>query len=701
MATVDYGTTGAVLVESRRHMEKIRNIGIMAHIDAGKTTTTERMLYYSGKVYKIGAVDEGTATMDWMEQEQERGITITSASTKCYWRGHGINIIDTPGHVDFTVEVERSLRVLDGALAIFCAVGGVEPQSESVWSRAERYGIPRIAFVNKMDRVGSDFFGTIKKMRERLGANAVAVQLPWGCEEDFKGVIDIVAGEAAVFHAESLGATFDRMEIPEEYVEDAGSARRVLVEALAEVDDPAMEAYVAGRELSTAELKPALRRATIANRIVPVLCGAALRNKGVQPLLDAIVDYLPSPEDVPPIVGVNPRTGKEEERAPSEDEPFAALVFKIMADSYVGKLAFFRVYSGRVKKGQRVYNSTTEKKEKIGRLLEMHSRLSEDKNVSCAGDIMAAVGMKGVLTGHTICDESRPIVLESMQFPEPVISMAIEPRTTADKQALADALGKLAQEDPTFCTFYDNDTSQLIISGMGELHLEILKDRLLREFNVRANVGSPRVSYRETVKGREAAEGRFVRQTGGRGQYGHVVLEVRSLERGEGVKFDSKVGYGDIPREYQDAVREAALSACGGGNLGGYPVVDIGITLLGGSYHEVDSSDVAFKMATMIAFKSAVRKADPVLMEPIMDLEVMTPEEYIGEIISDINGRRGQVREMEHRAAARIVRADVPLSELFGYATAIRSLTKGRASYSMEPSYFEEVPKSIQEKILG
>ena len=701
MVTVDYATTGAVLVESRRDIEMIRNIGIMAHIDAGKTTTTERMLYYSGRVYKIGEVDDGTATMDWMEQEQERGITITSASTSCYWLGHGINIIDTPGHVDFTVEVERSLRVLDSAVAIFCAVGGVEPQSESVWRRADRYNIPRLAFVNKMDRVGADFFGTIRQMRERLGANAVALQIPWGVEGGFKGVIDIVAGEAVIFHDETLGATFDRLPLPEEYREHAEGERRNLVEALAEVDDQVLEAYVEGRDLSAAELKKAIRRSTLANRIVPVLCGAAMKNKGIQPLLDAIVDYLPSPEDVPAIIGVNPKTDEEEERPASDDAPFSALVFKIVTDCYVGKLAFFRVYSGRVKKGQRVFNSSTGKKEKIGRLLEMHANHSEDKEAASAGDIVAAVGMKGVLTGHTICDEASPIVLESMNFPEPVISMAIEPKTKADREALSAALEKLSQEDPTFCRFYDPDTSQLIISGMGELHLEILKDRLLREFNVRANVGNPRVSYRETVKERKKAEGKFIKQTGGRGQYGHVVLDVRGLDRGKGVEFKSEVSNSIIPRDYQEAVREASLSACGSGVLGGYPVVDIGITLVGGSYHEVDSSEVAFKMATMIALKKAMREANPVLIEPIMDMEVTTPEEYIGEIINDISSRRGKVREMEQRASARIFRADVPLSELFGYATAIRSLTKGRASYSMEPSYFAEVPKSIQEKILG
>ena len=696
-----YGEAGAVLVENRRHIERIRNIGIMAHIDAGKTTTTERMLYYSGKVYKIGEVDEGTATMDWMEQEQERGITITSAATSCRWREHGINIIDTPGHVDFTVEVERSLRVLDGALAIFCAVGGVEPQSESVWRRAERYEIPRLAFINKMDRVGADFSGTVTRMRERLGANAVPLQLPWGAEEGFRGVLDIIALEAVAFHEETSGATFDRLPIPEECREDAERQRKALIEALAEVDDRMLEAYVEGRDPSAAEMKDAIRRATIANRIVPVLCGSALKNKGVQPLLDAIVDYLPSPEDVPPVTGVNPRTGDEEKRLPEDDAPFAALVFKIMTDSYVGRLAFFRVYSGTVRKGQRVYNSSTRRKEKIGRLLEMHANHREERESALAGDIMASVGMKGVLTGNTICEESRPIVLETMHFPEPVISMAIEPKTKADRDALNEALEKLSHEDPTFRRFYDADTSQLIISGMGELHLEILKDRLLREFNVRANIGSPRVSYRETAKARERAEGKFVKQTGGRGQYGHVILEIAGLEKGAGIKFDSQVNHAVIPREYQDAVGEAVLSCCQSGVLGGYPVADVAITLVGGSSHEVDSTDVAFKMAAMIAFRAAMRKADPVLTEPVMDLEVTTPDEYIGDIINDISGRRGQIREMEHRASARIVRADVPLSELFGYATAIRSLTKGRASYSMEPSHFEEVPKSIQEKILG
>lgn len=682
-------------------LERTRNIGIMAHIDAGKTTTTERMLYYTGKLYRMGEVDEGTATMDWMELEKKRGITITSASITCIWRDHRINIIDTPGHVDFTVEVERSLRVLDGAIGIFCAVGGVEPQSETVWRQADRYRVPRLAFVNKMDRVGTDFFSCIDAMAERLGANAIPIQLPLGREEAFRGVIDLVKMKAIVFRDETLGADFSEEEIPGELKEEAKHFHSKLIEKLAEVDEGIMAHFIDDRKPSLQEIKNAIRRQTIGGKMVPVLCGAAIKNKGIQPLLDAIVDYLPSPLDVPPIRGENPRSGKDEERLSSDEEPFSALAFKIAADPYVGKLIFFRVYSGHLATGSYAYNSTKDRRERIVRLLEMHANKREEISEVYAGDIVAAVGLKGVTTGDTLCDPKRPIILESMHFPEPVISMAIEPKTKKDQDKLSQALARLSEEDPTFKVSTDQETGQLIISGMGELHLEVLKDRMLREFKVQANVGAPQVAYKETITKLVKSEGRFIKQTGGRGQYGHVWLELGPTASGEGFEFVDNIVGGKIPKEFIPAVKEGVMEAARSGTLAGYPVVDVRVILYDGSYHEVDSSELAFKTAGVMAFNEGMRRAQPTLLEPIMDVEVVTPQEYMGDVVGDLNSRRAKIESMKQRLNDKIVKGYVPLSEMVGYVTALRSLTKGRATYTMEPSHYRKVPKHIAEKLVG
>jgi len=677
-----------------------RNIGIMAHIDAGKTTTTERILYYTGVTYKMGEVHEGTAVMDWMPQEQERGITITSAATTCFWRDHRINIIDTPGHVDFTIEVERSLRVLDGAVALFDAVAGVEPQSETVWRQANKYRVPRIAFINKMDRMGADFAMSVKSMIERLGANPVPVQIPMGSEDAFRGPIDLIEMKAYFFDDETLGAKYVEADIPEEFIPMAREYRERMIEALADFDDEIMERYLAGEELSKEILKSALRRGTIELRITPVLCGSAFKNKGVQQLLDAIVDYLPCPLDIPPVKGIEPGTGKEVVRRASDDEPFSALAFKIMTDPFVGQLTFLRVYSGVLSSGSYVYNANKDIKERIGRLLKMHSNKREDIKEVHAGDIVAAVGLRNTLTGETLCDEDHPIILESMEFPEPVISVAIEPKTKADQEKLSIALNKLAQEDPSFKVSYDEEAGQTIVSGMGELHLEIIVDRLLREFKVGANIGKPQVAYRETIRASASAEGKFIRQTGGRGQYGHVFIEIEPLEQGKKFEFVNKIVGGAIPKEYIPAVEKGILEALENGVLAGYPVVDVKVTLIDGSYHEVDSSEMAFKIAASMAFKNAVQKANPVLLEPIMSVEVVTPEEYMGEVIGDLNSRRGRIQTLTKRASVQVISAYVPLSSMFGYATDLRSKTQGRATYTMQFSHYEEVPKSISEEIV-
>ncbi len=681
-------------------LERVRNIGIMAHIDAGKTTTTERILYYTGVTYKIGEVHEGTAVMDWMVQEQERGITITSAATTCFWKDHRINIIDTPGHVDFTIEVERALRVLDGAIAVFDAAAGVEPQSETVWRQANKYKVPRIAFMNKMDKMGADYFMSINSMVERLGANPVAIQIPIGAEETFRGPIDLVKMRAFYFDDETLGAKFVEDEIPEEYRAQAEEYRDKMLEALADVDENIMEKYLNGDEITEDEIKKALRKGTLEMKITPVLCGSAFKNKGVQLLLDAIVDYLPSPLDIPPVKGKTP-DGKEEIRKASDDEPFSALAFKVMTDPYVGQLTYLRVYSGVMTAGSYVYNATKGKKERIGRLLKMHANKREEIKEVRAGDIAAAVGLKYTLTGDTLCDENNPIILEAMEFPEPVISIAIEPKTKADQEKLSAALSKLAQEDPSFRVTFDEETGQTLISGMGELHLEIIVDRLIREFKVGANVGKPQVAYRETIKTPAKAEGKFIRQTGGRGQYGHVLIDVEPLEKGKGFEFVNKIVGGVIPKEYIPAVEKGIKEAMESGILAGYPVVDVRVTLYDGSYHEVDSSEMAFKIAGSMAFKEACQKANPVLLEPIMSVEVVTPEDYMGDVIGDLNSRRGKVQSMEKRGNAQVIKALVPLSEMFGYATDLRSKTQGRATYTMQFSHYEEVPKNIAEAIIS
>ncbi|ADG81179.1 translation elongation factor G [Thermincola ferriacetica] len=681
-------------------LEKTRNIGIMAHIDAGKTTTTERILFYTGRVHKIGEVHDGAATMDWMVQEQERGITITSAATTCQWRGHRINIIDTPGHVDFTVEVERSLRVLDGAVAVFCSVGGVEPQSETVWRQADKYGVPRIAFINKMDRVGADFFRGLNMIRERLGANPVALQIPIGSEDQFKGVVDLVENQAIIY-TDDLGTQSDKTDIPEDLKEIAAEYREKLIEAVAETDEELMMKYLEGEELTVEEIKKGIRKGCIAVKLIPVLCGSAFKNKGVQPLLDAVVDYLPSPLDIPAIKGTNPETGEEDKRVASDDEPFSALAFKIMADPYVGKLAFFRVYSGVLQSGSYVFNSTKGKKERIGRILQMHANHREEISEVCTGDIAAAVGLKDTSTGDTLCDEKAPIILESMQFPEPVIAVAIEPKTKADQEKMGLALSRLAEEDPTFRTYTDPETGQTIIQGMGELHLEIIVDRMLREFKVEANVGRPQVAYKETIRSSVKAEGKFIRQSGGRGQYGHVWVEFEPLEPGQGFEFVNKIVGGVVPKEYIAPVEAGIREAMENGILAGYPAIDIRATLYDGSYHDVDSSEMAFKIAGSLAFKNGAVKANPVLLEPIMKVEVVVPEEYMGDVMGDINSRRGRIEGMEPRGNSQTIRGYVPLAEMFGYATDLRSRTQGRGTYTMQFSHYEEVPKNIADGIIA
>ena len=695
-------------------LEKTRNIGIMAHIDAGKTTTTERILFYTGKTHKIGETHEGSATMDWMAQEQERGITITSAATTCYWASsefhndpakvkankHRINIIDTPGHVDFTVEVERSLRVLDGAVTVLCAKGGVEPQSETVWRQADKYQVPRMCYVNKMDINGANFYRVVSMLKERLHANAVPIQLPIGAEADFKGIIDLMAMEADVYY-DDLGKDVRVEAIPADMQEKAEEYRNAMVEAICETDEALFEKYCEGEEPTVAELKAALRKATIANKIVPVICGTSYRNKGVQKLLDAVIDYMPSPLDIPAIKGVNPDTEEETERKASDEEPFSALAFKIMTDPYVGKLCFFRVYSGSVSAGTNVYNSTKDKHERFGRILQMHANNREDIDVCYSGDIAAVVSTKYTTTGDTFCDEKNPVILESMEFPEPVISVAIEPKTRAGQEKMGIALAKLAEEDPTFRTYTDEETGQTIIAGMGELHLEIIVDRLLREFKVEANIGKPQVAYKETVRKRVDHECKYKKQSGGSGQYGHVKMILEPNEPGKGYEFINSVTGGAIPKEFIEPVNQGIQGAMQNGVLAGYNVVDVKVTLYDGSYHEVDSSEMAFKITGSMAFKEAMRLADPVLTEPIVKVVTITPEDYLGDIIGDLNSRRGQIQSMEPGNGATEITSFVPLSEMFGYATDLRSKSQGRAQYSMEPSHFAEVPKSIQEKIIA
>ncbi|QQY79417.1 translation elongation factor 2 (EF-2/EF-G) [Keratinibaculum paraultunense] len=681
-------------------LEKIRNIGIMAHIDAGKTTTTERILFYTGKIHKIGETHEGAAQMDWMEQEQERGITITSAATTCHWRDHRINIIDTPGHVDFTVEVERSLRVLDGAVAVFCAKGGVEPQSETVWRQADKYNVPRMAFVNKMDIVGADFFNVVDMIKDRLKANPVPVQIPIGKEDNFVGVVDLVNMNARIYK-DDLGQNIEVVDIPEELVDLAEEYRENLLENIAEYDEELMIKYLEGEEITPEEITRAIRKATIKTEITPVLCGSSYKNKGVQPLLDAIVDYMPSPLDIPPVKGVSVDSDEELERISSDDEPFSALAFKIVTDPYVGKLAYFRVYSGTLKAGSYVYNSTKGKRERVGRILLMHANKREEVDEVYAGDIAAAVGLKDTATGDTLCDEKNPIVLETMEFPEPVIEVAIEPKTKASQEKMSTALAKLAEEDPTFRTSTNEETGQILIAGMGELHLEIIVDRLLREFKVEANVGNPQVAYKESITVPAEADTKYVRQSGGRGQYGHVKIKIEPQEPGAGYEFVNKIVGGAIPKEFIPAVDAGIQEAMQSGILGGYPVVDVKVTLFDGSYHEVDSSEMAFKIAGSMAFKEAMAKAKPVLLEPIMKVEVIMPEEYMGDVIGDLNARRGRVEGMELRNGAQVVKAYVPLSEMFGYATVLRSNTQGRATYSMEFDHYAPVPDNIAKEILG
>jgi elongation factor G len=687
-------------------LNNLRNIGIMAHIDAGKTTTTERVLFYTGRVHRMGEVHEGAATMDWMEQEQERGITITSAATTCFWKRNGtdyrINIIDTPGHVDFTAEVERSLRVLDGAVAVFCAVGGVEPQSETVWRQADRYNVPRIAFVNKMDRIGADFSHVVDMMRDRLGANAHAVQYPMGEGELFTGIIDVVR-MAAIHYEDELGSKYVEQPIPADLKDKVAQLRHELVEAAVEHDEALLEKYLEGSELTDEEIRGAIRKATISGKLFPVFCGSAFKNKGVQLMLDGVIDYLPSPVDIPPIQGHLPRHDESREtREASDSAPFAALAFKIMTDPYVGKLTFFRVYSGSLQSGSHVLNATKDRRERIGRILQMHANKREEREEVYAGDIAAAIGLKDVKTGDTLCDKDHPIILEAMKFPEPVIAVAIEPKTKADQDKLSTGLGKLADEDPTFKVHTDPETNQTIISGMGELHLEIIVDRLRREFGVDANIGRPQVAYRETIRQAvKNVEGKFVRQTGGRGQYGHVIINVQPAETGAGFVFEDKIVGGAIPREYINAVEHGIKEALDTGILAGYPVIDVKVELIDGSYHDVDSSEMAFKIAGSMAIKEGVRRASPVLLEPIMDVEVVTPADYMGDIIGDLSSRRGKVGGMTERAGARVIGASVPLGEMFGYSTTLRSMSQGRAVYTMQFAHYEEVPKSKAEEILS
>ena len=688
-------------------LENTRNIGIMAHIDAGKTTTTERILYYTGVNYKLGETHEGTATMDWMEQEQERGITITSAATTCYWKGSKdqfpqtrINIIDTPGHVDFTVEVERSLRVLDGSVTVMCAKGGVEPQSETVWRQADHYHVPRMIYVNKMDITGADFYHVLDMVHDRLKANAVPIQLPIGKEDTFKGIIDLVEMDADIYY-DQLGKDMRVEPIPEDMVDLANEYREKLLDAVSMFDDEIMELYLEGKEIPTAKIRAAIRQATCAVEMVPVVCGSSYRNKGVQKLLDAIVDYMPAPTDVPAIKGVNPKTDEEEERKSSDDEPFAALAFKIMTDPYVGRLSFFRVYSGTLTTGSSVLNATKGKRERMGRILQMHANHREDIESVYSGDIAAVVGLKNTTTGDTLCDEKNPIILESMEFPEPVIRVAIEPKTKAGQEKMGVALAKLAEEDPTFRTYTDEETGQTIIAGMGELHLEIIVDRLLREFKVEANVGAPQVAYKETIRKAVDQDTKYARQSGGKGQYGHVKIHVEPNESGKGYEFVNAVVGGAIPKEYIPAIDAGIQGAMLAGVVAGYPVVDVKVTLFDGSYHEVDSSEMAFKIAGSMAFKEAMRKADPTLLEPIMKVCVIVPDEYMGDVIGDINSRRGQIQGYEMRSGAQQIDAFVPLAEMFGYATDLRSRTQGRGQYTMEPSHYIELPKSLQEKLIS
>ncbi|MGQ9572673.1 MAG: elongation factor G [Dehalococcoidia bacterium] len=713
-------------------IEKVRNIGIIAHIDAGKTTVTERILFYSGRTYKIGEVDEGTAVMDWMAQERERGITITAAATSCEWLGYMINIVDTPGHVDFTVEVERSLRVLDGGIVVFDAVAGVQPQSETVWHQADRYHIPRLSFINKMDRVGADFWRTVGMIRDRLGARPLVIQIPLGIEDKHVGVIDLV-GEVAWLFSADKGEEPIKIPLPDRYGQErdgwpeefmaalpkadevaqgasdlivnslgeASTRRDELIEAVAELDDQLLISYLEGRHIPATELEKAVRRATLANVVTPVLCGSALRNRGVQPLLDAVIAYLPAPLDVPPIEGIHPKTGETIQRRPSDDEPFAALAFKIVADPYVGRLAYFRVYSGKVIQGSLVYNSTRGERERVGRLLRMHAQHREDIQEAYAGAIVAAVGLKNTFTGDTLCDQSHPILLEAIKFPEPVIAVAIEPKTKEDQDRMSETLTRLSEEDPTFRTRYDPETGQTIISGMGELHLEIIVDRMMREYRVEANVGRPEVAYKETITRAAKAEGRFIRQTGGRGQYGVVELEIAPRQRGSGLRFVDKIAGGVIPREFISAVEQGVKEALETGVLANYPVIDVEVTLTDGSYHPVDSSDLAFRMAGSMAVQQALSRANPILLEPIMEIEVATPEQFFGDVLADLNARRGHVTMIDQRGHMRLIRVLVPLAETFGYATSLRSLTQGRATYTMEFDHYEEVPSSVAEALLG
>ncbi|MCC6175968.1 MAG: elongation factor G [Chloroflexi bacterium] len=683
-----------------QNLQNTRNIGIIAHIDAGKTTTTERILYYTGRAYKLGEVHEGTATMDWMEQERERGITITAAATTAEWRGHRINIIDTPGHVDFTVEVERSLRVLDGGVVVFDSVAGVEPQSETVWRQADRYNVPRICFINKMDRIGASFWGTIDQIKERLGANPLPIQIPIGHEAGFQGMVDLISQEALTFGA-GVNDPVARGPVPADMADEVARYREQVIERVIELDEDLMTRYLEGEEITPGEIRAALRRATIAGTLIPVLCGTALRNKGVRPLLDAVVDYLPSPLDIPAITGTDPQTGGDLERHPSLSEPFSALAFKIAADQFVGKLAFIRVYSGEVKSGSYVFNATKGQRERVGRLVKLHANHREDVESIGAGDIGAVVGLKGTMTGDTICDPEHPIVLEAIKFPEPVIDIAIEPKTKQDQDKMGLALGRLSEEDPTFRVRTDQETGQTVISGMGELHLEVIVDRMLREFRVDANIGRPQVAYRETITRPARAEGRFVRQSGGRGMYGVCVLEVEPLEPGTGFEFVNKIIGGVVPREYVPAIEAGVKEALANGVVANYPIVDIRVRLVDGSYHEVDSNEMAFKMAGSIGFREAARKGAPQVLEPVMKVEVTTPEDYLGDVVGDLNRRRGQIQGMEPRGNTQTVRAQVPLAEMFGYATDLRSATQGRASYSMEFSHYQPVPKQVETGILA
>jgi len=681
-------------------IERLRNIGIVAHIDAGKTTTTERILYYTGKTYKIGEVHEGAATMDWMPQEKERGITITAATTACYWKDHQINIIDTPGHVDFSVEVVRSMKVLDGIIFVFSAVEGVQPQSEANWRWADRFGVPRVAFINKLDRLGADFYRVFREIESKLSIKPVAIQIPVGAEDQFKGVIDLMEMKAIIWLEETLGARYEIVDIPEEYTSKAQEWRAKMVEAIVEQDDELMMKYLEGEEIGVEKLKKVLRKATIEKKLVPVLCGSAFKNKGVQPLLDAVIDYLPSPLDVPPVKGINPKNDQEEERKPLDEEPFCAYVFKVMSDPYAGQLTYFRVFSGKVTAGSYVYNATKDRKERIGRLLLMHANSREDVQEANAGEIVAAVGLDAS-TGDTLSDEKYPIVLEKLEFPEPVISMAIEPKTKKDQEKLSQVLNRFMKEDPTFKATVDQETGQVLIHGMGELHLEIMVDRMKREYGVEVNVGKPQVAYKETIRKKATAEGKFIRQSGGRGQYGHAIIDIEPLDRGQGFVFENAIVGGVIPKEFIPSVEKGVKEAMQSGVVAGYPVVDVKVRLFDGSYHEVDSSDIAFQIAGSIAFKEAMKKADPVLLEPVMEVEVETPEDYVGDVIGDLNSRRGKIMGMENKGVITVVKAYVPLAEMFGYATTLRSLTQGRGTFIMKFSHYEEVPQHVAEQIIG